>query len=322
MGTQRKDRPEPVARAHAIRQRLLNLAHQQRLDFQEVLRRYALERLLYRLSASPYRDRFVLKGALLFTLWGQTQQRATRDLDVLGWGEPTPERFTKVLQELCEPNLVEVDGLEWDASSIQVEVRREGEQYPGLRATLRAYLAVARIAVVIDVGFGDAITPAPVLAQFPLLLSAPPLPAPFVLAYPPETVVAEKLEALVRFGFNTTRVKDLYDLWVLGRQCTFAGPLVCAAIQATFTRRATPLPQEIPVALSAAFAQDPQKQAQWTAFLTKGKLSVEGQTLDQVLAWLQEFVLPPMLAAATHRPFEQQWLPGGPWSTASRPPGP
>jgi predicted nucleotidyltransferase component of viral defense system len=137
-----------------------------------------------------------------------------------------------------------------------------------------------------------------------------------VLAYPPETVIAEKLEALVRFGLNTSRIKDIYDLWVLGQQRNFAEQLLCEAIQATFTRRNTPLPHQIPAALSEEFAQDRQKRTQWAAFLSKGHLSTEGAAFEQVLAFVRRFVLPPTFAAATQRTFPHSWLPGGSWQAA------
>ena len=145
----------PINLAASVRQRLLTLAKARQDDFQYVLTQYALERLLYRLSRSGFAESFVLKGALLFTLWVDEPHRRTRDLDLLGTGEPSPERLVLLFQELCTLD-VDADGLTFDADSVVAKPIREENIHGGVRVTLRAFLEKARIPLQIDVGFGDA----------------------------------------------------------------------------------------------------------------------------------------------------------------------
>ncbi len=304
---------QPSGVAASVRQRLLNLAHQQRRDFQDVLRRYAIERLLYRLSQSEYANQFILKGAMLFTLWSGTPQRATQDLDLLGYGERSIAHFEEIFRRLCQLELDEPDGLEWQPDLLKIQPIREEDQYQGLRVHLVARLAVARIPVQIDIGFGDAVTPAPEIVSFPTLLS---FPAPQVRSYPRETVVAEKFQVMVALELVNSRIKDFYDLWVLARHFAFDGPTLCRALQATFERRSTRLPATPPVAFTSIFAQDREKQRLWQAFLRKNQLEAEGATLSDVVALLEQFLLPPAAAQATAQPFEYHWPAGGPWQAS------
>jgi Nucleotidyl transferase AbiEii toxin, Type IV TA system len=227
----------------SIRQRLLNLARERKEDFQLLLVRYALERLLYRLSVSEYADQFILKGALLFQLWFDIPQRPTRDADFLGFGEAEPRRLAEIfraLARLAAPQLTE-DGLEYLPESVRAEPIREAASYPGIRVSLTAQLARAQIPVQCDIGFGDAVTPAAERMALPVLLQ---LPAPTLRVYPAETVVAEKLEAMVKLaGFNS-RMKDYFDLWILFTQGSLDRKLLPIAVRATFERRGTALPAE------------------------------------------------------------------------------
>ena len=196
------------------------LAREQKEDFSIVLTRYGLERLLYRLSQSAHRDRFVLKGAMLFQLWSGHPHRPTRDLDLLGHGSPDPERFEGIFRDICRQN-VEDDGLEFQSDSVRAESMKEDEEYQGLRLKLVSRLGNARIPIQIDIGFGDAVTPEPDEVIYPTLLDGP---APTLKAYPRETVVAEKFQAMVMLGIANSRMKDFYDLWILMRQFEFSGP--------------------------------------------------------------------------------------------------
>lgn len=197
--------------AASVRQRLLELARRNGEDFQLVLTRYAIERLLYRLSASSYNDQFVLKGAMLFQLWSGGLHRATRDLDLLGQGPSIPARIAAIFKELCDLDVTE-DGLRFLASSVDADVMKPDEEYQGIRVQLDCRLEKARIRVQIDVGFGDAVTPQPSKITFPVALD---FPAPVLRAYPKESVVAEKLQAMVVLGIANSRMKDFYDLWYL-----------------------------------------------------------------------------------------------------------
>ena len=195
----------------SIRQRLADLARARNDAFDLILVKYGLERILYRLSRSPHRASFVLKGALLFELWTHDTYRPTRDADLLGRGNNSPEHILGIFQELCAMD-VEPDGLVFDPRSVRAERITEDAGYEGLRVTLIALLQLARIPIQIDIGFGDAVTPEPMESDYPTLLSAP---HPRLLVYPKETVVAEKFEAIVKLGIANTRMKDFYDLEVM-----------------------------------------------------------------------------------------------------------
>jgi predicted nucleotidyltransferase component of viral defense system len=296
---------KPEQLAASVRQRLKNLTGT--ADFQTMLVRYALERLLYRLSQSNYRQQFVLKGALLFDIWLESSHRATRDVDFLGFGDSTPARIEEIFRELCSIDVV-ADGLEFAVSSVVSSRIKADCEYEGVRINLLAYLSGTRtqIPVQVDVGFGDAITPSPVSVEFPALLS---FPAPQVLSYPRETVVAEKFQAMVLLGMSNTRLKDFYDLWVLATYFSFDGMVLGAALTATFEHRRTPLPQthsEV-VALTPLFTNDSQKQQAWKAFLRKHQLVANELSLIEVVEIIQAFVFPVSAMVSRGELFVGQW---------------
>jgi Nucleotidyl transferase AbiEii toxin, Type IV TA system len=259
-----KDRPRNMAAS--VRARLADLARKEHEDFQLVLTRYAIERLLYRLTRTEYATEFVLKGAMLFRLWADQPHRPTRDLDLLGRGDPSVDRLAAVFRAVCGAT-VEDDGLLFDPAAVTAGKIKEDQEYEGVRVECVVRLGQARIDLQVDVGFGDAITPGPVTVQYPALLD---LPAPELAAYPRETVVAEKFQAMVMLGIANSRMKDFFDLWVLARSFAFAGPTLADAIRATFVRRKTPVPAAPPLALTAEFGTDRGKVTQWAAFLKKG----------------------------------------------------
>lgn len=302
-------RNAPVNLAASVGHRLRNLAKAQGEQLQNVLNRYGLERLLYRLSQSAHRDRFVLKGALLFTLWSEEPHRRTRDLDLLGFGAEQIAEWEQVFREICGV-VVEPDGLEMLAASVRGEVIRVEEEYAGVRIKLMAMLGKARIPMQVDVGFGDAVTPAPQEMLFPTLLD---FPSPALRAYRPETVIAEKFQAMVDLGLRNTRLKDFYDIWKLAQQFEFEGEVLAEAIRATFARRQTALPNDVPLALSNQFAEDPLKVSQWTGFLRKSALRDAGTPLTEVVNLLNDFLLPPMQAAREGERFTQRWTKAGAW---------
>lgn len=298
----------------SIRARLLNRAKEQREDFQSLLTRYGVERLLYRLGKSEHAGQFVLKGAALFVVWTGKVHRPTKDLDLLGFGEDSVPRLTTVVQSLCAMS-VEPDGLVFDPSSITVApIREDQEEYQGKRIKLVAHLGSARITVQIDVGFGDAVTPAPKEVSFPTLL--PDSPVPTIRAYPRATVVAEKFEAMVKLGMDNSRMKDFYDLWVLMRGFDFDGPELMRAIRATFDRRGTALPVALPTALTDQFAKDAVKIAQWQAFRRKSGLTEAPQILADVVDELCRFLGPLLKEMQTGGPQKHRWPAGGPWASA------
>jgi len=277
----------------SVRARLLQRSRDERVDFQVLLTRYALERLLYRLSQSPHRNRFVLKGAMLFATWVAAPFRPTRDLDLLGYGENSPEAIREAFREICGQPVTD-DGVAFDIDGIEAAPIREDLEYGGVRIRTRARIAVARIPIQVDVGFGDAITPAPVEIDYPALLDAP---APHLRAYPIQTVVAEKFHALVTRGITNSRLKDFYDLWLIAETFELErAPLTTAIIQ-TFARRATPLPQEKPTAFTEFYAA--AWDGQWRALLTRERMTAAPAHLASVLADLERFLLPLLEAAET-----------------------
>lgn len=272
------DKPRNVGAS--IRQRLLNLAKARGQPLELLLTRYALERLLHRLSLSPHRERFVLKGALLLTTWFDEPHRATRDLDLLGFGDPSEDALLAVLRDVM---MIAVDdGVSFDTAKLKIQPIREDLDYGGSRLSTTALLSGARIPIVVDVGFGDAIEPGTEDIELPVLLD---LPSPRLRAYPLETVIAEKLHAMVTLGMANSRMKDYYDVWMLTRAFTLDPIRLRRAVDATFARRRTSLLASVPEGLSDAFAADPGKQAQWQAFARN--LSASRPGLDEVVVDLR-----------------------------------
>lgn len=242
-------------------------------------------------------------------MWTEKPHRATRDVDLLGFGDASSDRIRSVLVDVIG-TIVDDDGLVFDASSLEIGPIREEQEYGGIRAALIARLAAAKIRLQIDVGFGDVITPPAIEVEYPALLE---FPAPHLRAYPRETVVAEKLEALVQLGLANSRMKDFYDLALLSRTFGFDGDLLVRAIRATFVRRKTELPTELPVGLTPAFAADPTKRSQWAAFVRKTGAQDAGD-LQTVVDEIIEFAGPVVLAAATSTAFAKRWSPEGAWT--------
>jgi predicted nucleotidyltransferase component of viral defense system len=278
----------------SVRARLLTLSRANGQTFDLVLVRFALERLLYRLSQSPHADRFVVKGAMLLMTWLATPHRATRDLDLLGFGDPNPDDMLTTFRDILDQT--GKDGVTFDIGALRVERIREEITYGGLRLRTTANIGGARVTVVIDIGFGDALDPDAETVDYPVLLD---LPAPRLRAYAKETVIAEKFHAMVVLGRTNTRMKDFYDIWVLRRTFAFDDDRLSRAIAATFERRGTAIPTEAPDALSAAFAQDAQKQTQWRAFVAG--VAIAAGPLDVVIADLAAFLMPHARAAAAKK---------------------
>ncbi len=281
--------------AASVRQRLLNLRDMQGGDYNALLTQYAIERFLYRLSKSELADDFVLKGAMLFRVWSGTLRRPTKDLDLLGHGDPTPNAVADTIRQIISAP-VEDDGLTFDGSSLVAREIREEQEYGGIRVRLVALLGNARIPMQIDVGFGDAITPAPQVRPYPTLLE---MEAPRLRMYPPETVIAEKVEAIVTLGMINTRMKDYFDLVVLLRDDDLTDERVIDAVVATFRRRETPLPQQIPPGLADEFGTDEQAGRLWREFLRRMQIEDAPADFPSVVVELRDRLWP-ILARARH----------------------
>ncbi len=295
--------------AASVHQRLLNLSQERGEDFNLVLTRYAIERLLARLAQAGYAGQFVLKGALLFAIWTGRLHRPTRDLDLLGYGDSSEERLDKLFKDLCAVEM-KADGLVFDPNSVRVAEIREEQEYGGQRVHLLAALGRARIPLQIDIGFGDAVTPTAEQVEYPALLE---LPGPQLWAYPKESVVAEKLHAMVALGVLNSRMKDFYDVWTIAHAFPFDGRTLCRAIQSTFERRRTEIPSSAPAGLTAEFAGQADKIVQWKAFLARSRLDVGSAEFAQVIRDLGDFLLPPLLAIAAEQDFDKVWPAQGPW---------
>ena len=299
---------KPVNLEASVRRRLLNISRERSEDFNLVLTRYATERFLYRLSVSQYADQFVLKGAVLIGVWLEKTYRPTRDIDLMGYGDNAPQRIISIIQEICV-TAVEPDAITYDSSSVRVEPMRGGLELQGLRVRLRAHLENARIDMRIDIGFGDAVVPREIEIALPTILE---FPQPILKAYPMETVVAEKFEAMITLGYTNSRMKDFYDLWRLSRECDFDGELLLTAVEATLEKRKAQISAFPPVALSDDFAVDTEKSKQWHAFLNRIGIT-ERTDLKSLVSDLRVFLIPLAAAVKDHLQFRRHWRAGGPW---------
>lgn len=303
----------PANVAASVHARLLNRARTEGRPFNELLQYFAMERFLYRLSRSEHADRFVLKGALMLQFWGGPLARTTKDIDLLGRSTIGVDDFVEVVKN-CVITDVEDDGLTFDAASVVGEEIRLAAHYEGVRARLAARLGNARVTLQVDVGFGDIVTPGAQDIEYPTMLG---FASARLLGYTPETVVAEKLHAMVTLDMANTRLKDFLDVWTLAQGRDFHGPLLAEAIGATFRRRRTPLPTCTPVALTAVFYSDPTKQSQWRAYLRKGRVQGLPPSLNEVAEQVRALVMPILEAHASSRTFNATWSAGGSWRHVS-----
>lgn len=297
--------------AASIRARLYNHAREHGDDFQRVLTRYAIERLLFRLSRTGATERYVLKGAMLFVTWPDHAFRPTGDLDLLGDGDSDPTAITELFTRICRIETPE-DGIVFDPATLKVEPMREADKYQGVRVILKGVLAKAIAHVQVDIGFGDHVYPPPTRRNFPNLLAD--MPAASILMYPPETVVAEKFEAMIRFGEANGRIKDFYDMWVTSRTFSFDLPDLVEAVGGTMRRRETAFPTEMPVGLTAAYATTADENGLWKGFLRRTAPAVEPPVFPKLQEELRRFFGPVIAALAAPEGAKGRWDPnGGVW---------
>jgi predicted nucleotidyltransferase component of viral defense system len=293
----------------SVHARLRQQARAAGRPFQEYLQYYGMERFLYRLAQSRYRDDFVLKGAAAFFAWGISLRRSTRYIDLLGYTASTVENLERITRDIClQP--AEEDGLSFDPDSVVGEITQLGAQYQGVRIRFRGYLGRARIPMQVDVGFGDRITPAKLVTDYPVMLAG--LPSPRLSVYSHETLIAEKLQIMVSLGEINSRMKDFYDIWVLARQRDFDGDILTHAIRQTFSDRKTPVPQGNPVAFTDTYAA--AQAGLWSAFLHKNGLDpAELGDFRQVICAVSAFLVPPLHAVARGESFDTVWKMGHGW---------
>lgn len=294
--------------AESIRQRLRNALRSRGEDVTLGLSRYAVERFLYRLGRSNHRERFVLKGATLFAIWG-TAYRPTRDVDFTGYGSSDPEDVIGAFREICN-TADDVDELVFDTEAITAEPIRDGSEYDGLRIRIRARLGESDIPIQVDVGFGNAIVPGPEEKEYRTILGDPP---PRILAYPPESVVAEKTHAMVLLGQRNSRFKDFYDIYAIAGAFRFERTTLVQAVKATFDRRRTPVQAALPEALAAPFYADGSRASQWRAYVTRNGLSDAPADFAQVGERVVSFLRPVWADLDSGSASSGDWRDGGPW---------
>lgn len=293
----------------SVHQRLLNIARKTDRPFDEVLQYFAMERFLYRLSQTEHVDSFVLKGALLFRIWDMPDSRATRDIDFLAYLDNSPDNLATIIRDVCAIDSVD-DGLEFDPKTVKAQRIKEDADYEGVRIRFRGQLGNARIHMQVDVGFGDLIHPEAAQASYPTLLD---LPAPTLRIYPPETVVAEKAEAMVHLGSLNSRMKDFYDIWRMSQQFSFKGTDLCEAIRGTFGNRDTAVIEFDDLVAELLINENPGKQ--WTAFLNKSAVSGP-ETFPEVLDLISNFLSPVFSSVNSSRILDKEWVAPGPWHSA------
>lgn len=293
----------------SVHQRLLNRARIEQRPFGELLQYFALERFLYRLGRSDYAGRFVLKGALMFSVWRGPFARPTRDVDLLGRTENIVDQLVAVWQVVCRESVPEDDGLQFDATSVIGESIIEAGNYAGVRVRLMGHLGAARIPVQIDVGFGDPLVPGPIAVQLPTLLD---FPAPQLYGYSQESAIAEKFQAMIALGEINSRLKDFYDVWLLATRFAFDEVVLLEALTATFQWRHTDVPIK-PLIFTPAFARNPSRQKQWQAFVQRHLLSDAPPEFSAVIESLATFLQPILDNFHQGQVLRRHWLPGGPW---------
>lgn len=293
----------------SIRQRLLTKARQTGRPFSELLQYFAMERFLYRLSKSPYADNFILKGALMLTVWEAPFTRPTMDIDFLGRIENSVETLVKITREICRQE-VEPDGIVFDVTEVDAERIAEDADYEGIRIRFRGSLDTARFVIQLDIGFGDIIVPSPEAMNYPTILD---LPAPQLRGYSRESTIAEKFEAMVKLGTLNSRMKDFFDIWLMSRQFDFDGNILAEAITKTFSTRGTKIPAE-PLALTDAFAEDAAKANQWRGFVRRNRLSEAPKDFPEVIVPIGAFLKPISECLAAGQVFKLIWKAPGPWS--------
>ena len=301
-------RPEEKNLAASVHQKLLNMARKTDRPFNELLQYYAIERFLYRLSRSPFADRFVLKGALMFNVWGVPGFRPTRDIDLLGRTSNTVEQIVEAFRQICDIQ-VEADGFVFDVSSVQGERIKEDADYEGVRVTFVGLLGKARVNMQIDIGFGDVIASGSIDINYPVILG---LPIPILHGYPRETLIAEKFQAMVGLGEINSRLKDFYDICTLAMRFDFDGEVLQKAIEQTFKQRGTNLPADIPAALTEKFID--QKELNWEVFIKRTGLKQPYLDFRNTVWLIQKFLMPPTQSSIAEHRFKAKWKKGEAWS--------
>lgn len=288
----------------SVHQRLLNKARAQDQPFNELLQYFVIERFLYRLSKSPYADQFVLKGALLFRVWMAQDTRATRDIDFLAFGDITVESRVGLVTEVVSRDAT--DGLVFDKASVEGQTIKEDADYECVRILCDAFLGKAKSRLQLDISCGDTVYPEPKKERYPTLLDHP---APLLRLYPPETVFAEKLEAMIQLGVLNSRMKDFYDIWRL-MQRDFNGKALYRAVNHTIINRDTEVISFYE--LERELNESGDKQLQWSAFLQKSRVHAP-ENFAELLTEISIMASPVLEALLEGSELDMTWEAGGRW---------
>ncbi|MCD4814128.1 nucleotidyl transferase AbiEii/AbiGii toxin family protein [bacterium] len=293
----------------SVRAKLQNKAKETGCSFSEILQYFGMERFLYRFSQSQYADKFILKGALTFIAWQVTERRATRDIDFLARFDNQVESIEKIIKDICVFPVLP-DGLEFDAATVKGRKIKEDADYEGVRVKFLVFLDRARIAIQVDVGFGDVICPKPKAIDYPVILD---FPRPRLKVYPAESVISEKFEAMVKLGLLNSRMKDFYDIWLMLRQFEFDGSKLAQALNSTFSHRKTSLPIHKPIFDGEIYDERSDRQTLWKAFLEKEGIRNAPEKLRNTAAEIEKFLIKPLEAIGKGREFKKTWHASGPW---------
>lgn len=293
----------------SIRARLQNKAKGANRPFSEVLQYYGMERFLYRFSRSKYADKFILKGALMFMVWQVPQRRTTLDIDFLARYDNQVATIEDVIKRVCQVP-VDSDGLVFDPATVKGRKIKEDADYEGVRVKFRGFLERSRIAMQIDVGFGDVIYPKFKIIDYPVILG---FPRPRLKGYPAESVVSEKFEVMVKLGLLNSRMKDFYDIWLMMRQFDFKGSNLVGALKRTFKHRKTSIPEDRPLFAEEIYDEKSDRQTLWKAFLKKGDIKHVPEKLSAVAREIEAFLIKPLDAINKRRAFNEKWKAPGPW---------
>jgi len=294
--------------AASVHQQLLNKARETSRPFNELLQHFAIERFIYRLSKSPHADRFILKGALMFSIWREKASRPTMDIDLLGTIDNRLEVIVAAMEDVCGMD-VEADGMSFDAKTVTATRITKDAEYEGVRCRVKGGLGNARVSLQIDVGFGDVIVPGPNRVAYPALLD---FPAPELNGYTMESIIAEKFQAMVKLGVLTSRMKDFYDIWILSRTFDFKGETLAEAIEKTFENRNTQIAID-PTVFDPSFVKDRDKKAQWKGFIRKAKLADAPKAFEDIVEAIKIFLNPLVVSLTQERTFHCIWTAPGPW---------
>jgi predicted nucleotidyltransferase component of viral defense system len=294
--------------AASVHQRLLNKAKESSRPFNELLQYFAIERFIYRLSKSPHADKFILKGALMFSAWCGPASRPTMDIDLLGTIDNRLEVISAAMKDACLMD-VEADGISFNAETLETVRITEDAEYEGVRVRVYGSLGNARVSIQIDIGFGDVIVPNASTVSYPAILD---FPAPELKGYTMESTIAEKFQAMVKLGVLNSRMKDFYDIWVLSRTFDFQGKILAEAVEKTFEKRNTPVTLDAAL-FDPSFGKDSDKNIQWQGFIRKTKLINAPESFAEVIDAVKRFLEPLAASIVERRTFNSNWIAPGPW---------